>query len=96
MGMLAAQAAHREDVPESHNEEVIANDSKLEVQEKRRILQKSLNMAASNGDVERINRLTTGKAQEFVEVNQVDEEGTVPLIYASCFVRCLKSSDVMC
>ncbi|KAL9623543.1 MAG: hypothetical protein Q9160_002224 [Pyrenula sp. 1 TL-2023] len=76
MGMLAAQAAHREDVAESHNEEAIADDPRLEAQEKRRSLQKSLNMAASNGDVERINRLTTGKAQGFVDVNQVDEEGT--------------------
>lgn len=86
MGMLAAQAVHREEASDNHNEGAIADDPKIPAQEKKDILQKSLNMAASNGDVERIRRLTTGRAKEFVDVNQSDEEGTVPIIYASCFV----------
>jgi hypothetical protein len=62
-------------------------DEKLTVDEKRATLQKSLNMAASNGDVKRVLRLVGGPAKEFVDVNAPDDEGTVPLIYASCFVR---------
>jgi hypothetical protein len=56
------------------------------VDEKKDILQKALNMAASNGDVERIERILKGKAKEFVDIDAPDEEGTAPLIYASCFV----------
>lgn len=84
--MLAAQAAHRSDAVVGEDEDAIASDPKLPKQEKKDILQKSLNMAASNGDVGRIERLVNGKAKEFVDVNMPDEEGTVPLIYASCFV----------
>ena len=86
MGMLAAQAAHREEVSRGEDEDAIADDPKISEQEKKDALQKSLNMAASNGDVERIQRLVNGKAKTFVDVNLPDEEGTVPLIYASCFV----------
>ncbi|KAL1960881.1 hypothetical protein VTO42DRAFT_5864 [Malbranchea cinnamomea] len=83
--MLAVQAAHKEDEDVGADEEDIATDEKLSEGEKRNILQKSLNMAASNGDVERVRRLVSGKASHFVDVNLPDEEGTVPLIYASCF-----------
>lgn len=85
MEMLAAQAAHREVDSLGADEESIAVDEKLSGNEKRDILQRSLNMAASNGDVERVQRLVRGKAKEYVDVNMPDEEGTVPLIYASCF-----------
>lgn len=86
MEMLAAQAAHREVDSLGADEESIAADEKLTVAEKRDILQKSLNMAASNGDVERVRKLVQGPAKSYVNVNIPDEEGTVPLIYASCFV----------
>ena len=86
MEMLAAQAAHREVDSLGADEESIANDEKLTEVEKRDILQKSLNMAASNGDVDRIRKLIEGPAKGYVDVNMKDEEGTVPLIYASCFV----------
>lgn len=86
MGMLAAQATHREEASDSHDEEAIADNPNMPSQEKKDILQKSLNMAASNGDVGRIKRLTNDRTKDFVDVNQSDEEGTVPLIYASCFV----------
>ncbi|CAG8026538.1 unnamed protein product [Penicillium salamii] len=85
MEMLAAQAAHREVDSLTADEETIATDEKLSDDEKRDILQKSLNMAASNGDVERVRKLVQGEARTFVDVNKPDEEGTVPLIYASCF-----------
>lgn len=86
MEMLAAQAAHREVDSLGADEESIAADEKLADTEKRDILQKSLNMAASNGDVERVRKLFQGAAKNYVDVNMPDEEGTVPLIYASCFV----------
>ncbi|KAJ5327589.1 hypothetical protein MYU51_009331 [Penicillium brevicompactum] len=85
MEMLAAQAAHREVDSLSADEETIAADEKLTDDEKRDILQKSLNMAASNGDVDRVRKLVQGQARTYVDVNKPDEEGTVPLIYASCF-----------
>lgn len=88
MEMLAAQAAHREVDSLTADEETIAADEKLTDDEKRDILQKSLNMAASNGDVERVRKLVQGQARIYVDVNKPDEEGTVPLIYASCFVGC--------
>lgn len=86
MEMLAAQAAHREVDSLGADEESIAAEEKLTVAEKRDILQKSLNMAASNGDVDRVRKLVQGPAKSYVDVNMPDEEGTVPLIYASCFV----------
>ena len=89
MEMLAAQAAHREVDSLGADEDSIATDEKLTEAEKKDILQRGLNMAASNGDVERVHKLVNrkAKAREFVDVNMPDEEGTVPLIYASCFVR---------
>ncbi len=84
--MLAAQAAHRGDRSSSGDEEAIATDDKRSTEEKRETLQKMLNTAASNGDVDRIQRLVEGKAKEYVDVNAPDEDGTAPLIYASCFV----------
>ncbi|CAL5870354.1 uncharacterized protein PFLUO_LOCUS4590 [Penicillium psychrofluorescens] len=85
MEMLAAQAAHREGDSLGEDEESIATNEKLSEIEKKRTLQKALNMAASNGDVERVRKLVQGLAKEYIDVNLPDEEGTVPLIYASCF-----------
>ncbi|KAL2414843.1 Dilute domain-containing protein C25B8.08 [Exophiala dermatitidis] len=85
MEMVAAQAHHREDGSPGQDEDVVATDDNLSVEQKKEILQKSLNMAASNGEVARIQKLVGGRAKEFVDVNLPDEEGTVPLIYASCF-----------
>jgi hypothetical protein len=86
MEMLAAQAAHRENSSLGTDEDDIALDEKLSDDEKKNLLQKSLNMAASNGNVDRVRKLVSGNAREYVDVNKPDEEGTVPLIYASCFV----------
>lgn len=86
MEMLAAQAAHREDEAAAGDEDQILADKKLPDSEKRAILQKSLQMAASNGDVERVNKVLQGKARSLVDVNAADEEGRAPIIYASCFV----------
>ena len=86
MEMLAAQAAHQEGGSTAGDEGLIVSDMKLSDTEKRTILQKHLHMAASNGDVERVQELVHGKATKYIDVNGADEEGTAPLIYASCFV----------
>ncbi|EGE03686.1 DIL and Ankyrin domain-containing protein [Trichophyton equinum CBS 127.97] len=85
MEMLAAQAAHRDGDNVEADEDDIASDEKLSEQEKKEILQRTLNMAASNGDVTRVKKLVTGKAMKYIDINAPDEEGTAPLIYASCF-----------
>ena len=90
MEMVAAQAHHRQDGSPGQDEVAIATDDNLSDIEKKETLQKSLNMAASNGDVSRIQKLVGGKAKQYVDVNQPDDEGTVPLIYASCFVRAFR------
>lgn len=86
MEMLAAQAAHRDDGVATQDEDTVATDEKLSESEKKEILQKALNMAASNGDMDRIQRILSGKARPFVDLDAPDDEGTAPLIYASCFV----------
>ena len=86
MEMLAAQAAHREMGSVTEDEDVIVSSKTLSDNEKKNILQKSLHMAASNGDIERVRRLVNGKAKALIDINAADEEGTAPLIYASCFV----------
>lgn len=85
MEMLAAQAAHRDGSGANEDEDAVAGDEKLSEETKRDVLQKALNMAASNGDVERIERILGGKGRQFVDIDAPDEEGTAPLIYASCF-----------
>lgn len=87
MEMLAAQAAHKNAETVGGDENDIAADEKLTDARKRETLQKMLNMAASNGDVARVKNILQGDASRYVDVNLPDEEGTVPLIYASCFVR---------
>ncbi|KAI8624052.1 hypothetical protein F5Y19DRAFT_468113 [Xylariaceae sp. FL1651] len=84
MEMLQAQAQHHggqtfEDI------DAIAEDDKLSEGEKKTILQKALNMSASNGDLQQVSKILTGKAKAFVDVNAPDEDGTPPLVYASCF-----------
>ena len=83
--MLAAQAAHHGDEMILEDQDTILADDKLSKEEKKRALQKGLHMAASNGDVERVKKLLDGKTKELVDINAADEEGTAPLIYASCF-----------
>lgn len=85
MEMLAAQAAHKAG-PGLEDEETIANNEKLSDSEKKEMLQKILTMAASNGDVDKVKKLLEGSSKSLVDVNASDEDGTPPLIYASCFV----------
>jgi hypothetical protein len=90
--MIAAQAALRTDSSGLEDAEGIVKSKSLSEREKKDMLQKALNMAASNGEADRVRKILTGKAKDIVDVNAVDEEGTSSLIYASCFVRILRRS----
>lgn len=85
--MLAAQAASSQAVQSSGEDEKVAESTDLTDEEKTERLQRSLNMAAMNGEEERIKGLLKGKARKYIDINAPDEDGTSPLIYASCFVR---------
>ncbi|KAI1822369.1 hypothetical protein F4861DRAFT_532286 [Xylaria intraflava] len=84
MEMLAVQAQHHSGQA-FENVDAVAEDDKLSEHEKQTMLQKALNMAANNGDVVQVTKILTGKAKTLVDVNAPDEDGTTPLIYASCF-----------
>lgn len=84
MEMLAAQAAHAS-ASGLDDEDAIATNDDLSEDQKREMLQKALNMAASNGNVNLINKIMSGKARQYIDLNAQDEDGTPPLIYASCF-----------
>lgn len=98
MEMLAAQAAYQLG-PGFDDEDAVVDDAKLTEEEKRDKLQKSLNMAASNGDVDRVRKILGSKEspsrlRSYVDVDAPDDDGTPPLIYAACFghkdvVQCL-------
>lgn len=81
--MLAHQARLKHD--NSGDEAKVVADDKLSNEEKRDALQGLLTLAASNGELERVQRLLNGKAREYIDLNAVDAEGTPPLVYASCF-----------
>ncbi|KAF2012349.1 hypothetical protein BU24DRAFT_353607 [Aaosphaeria arxii CBS 175.79] len=81
--MLAHQARLKND--NSGDEAKVVADDKLSPDEKREALQGLLTLAASNGELERVQRLLNGKAREYIDINAVDAEGTPPLVYASCF-----------
>ena len=91
--ILQAQAARGGDASAAEDEDSIAADEELSDEEKRAIFQTSLHMAASNGNVERVQRLVNGEARGYIDVNGADEEGTAPLIYASCFVSFCSNVD---
>ncbi|KAH8148809.1 uncharacterized protein LAJ45_07152 [Morchella importuna] len=84
VSMLAAQAAFN-DGSGLEDEDEIADNPKLSDKEKTDLLQRALNMAASNGDEGKCRRILEGKGRQYIDVNAPDEEGTSPLIYASCF-----------
>ncbi|KAG0632913.1 hypothetical protein HOY80DRAFT_1141792 [Tuber brumale] len=85
VSMLAAQEAFRMGGSGLGDEDDIVRNPNLSEEEKRESLQKALNMAASSGDEARIRRILEGEGKGYVDVNAPDEEGTSPLIYASCF-----------
>ena len=85
MEMMAARASQQTSALDE-DEDSIINSKEMSDEEKKAQLQKILQMAASNGDSERVEKIVKGKAREWVDLDGEDEEGTSPLIYASCFV----------
>ena len=85
MKMLEAQAAHSVALG-FEDDDAVATDTKRAEEEKRDLLQKALNMAASNGDADRVKKILGGKARQYVDIDAPDDEGSPPLIYAACFV----------
>jgi hypothetical protein len=81
--MLAHQARLKND--NSGDEAKVVADDKLSSDEKREALQNLFILAASNGELERVQRLLNSKAKDYIDINAVDAEGTSPLVYASCF-----------
>ncbi|KAF2799441.1 hypothetical protein K505DRAFT_321149 [Melanomma pulvis-pyrius CBS 109.77] len=81
--MLAHQARLKND--NAGDEAKVVADEKLSHEEKREALQGLFTLAASNGELERVQRLLNSKAKEYIDINDVDTEGTPPLVYASCF-----------
>ncbi|KAK5138048.1 hypothetical protein LTR08_005846 [Meristemomyces frigidus] len=84
--MLAVQGrkASEADVGETEEDDVL-QDAKLSREQKTHALQDLLFMAASNGDARRVQRLVRGSASGLIKLDDVDAEGTPPLVYASCF-----------
>lgn len=82
---VRSQKPAEREAGEHGDDDAVVHDEKLSADQKKIILQKALTMAASNGDTERVKELVGGRARDFVDINLPDEEGTVPLIYASCF-----------
>ncbi|OAA67263.1 dil and ankyrin domain containing protein [Niveomyces insectorum RCEF 264] len=86
MEMLAAQAALSTSAAAvAEDEDAVAASETLSDEEKRTTLQRVFNMAASNGNVNQVKKFLAGAARPFVDINAPDEDGTPPLIYASCF-----------
>lgn len=83
--MLAAQARKSEIDSGEAEEDDIVQDEKLSRDQKSKLLQDFLFIAASNGDSKRVQRLVRGSASDLVDLDAVDGEGTPPLVYASCF-----------
>lgn len=95
MQMLAAQAQHLGG--EAFGDvDAIAADEKLSEEEKKTMLQKALIMSASNGDLENVKKILSGKARPFVDINAPDEDGTPALVYASCFVSYAPRRTSLC
>lgn len=83
--MLANQARLNNDNSSVMDEDKILEDKKLSDTEKAEAMQAMLNLAASNGDAQKVKRIVEGDGRKFVDLNAPDSEGTPPLIYASCF-----------
>ncbi|KAJ2898755.1 hypothetical protein MKZ38_003665 [Zalerion maritima] len=82
--MIEAQAAHSVALG-FEDDDTVADDENRSEDEKKDLLQKALNMAASNGDADRVKKILQGKARPYVDIDAPDDEGSPPLIYAACF-----------
>lgn len=70
------------------DDERIVDQSNIDDSVKRIKMNKLFSRAASSGDLERLGVFLSGednKYKQYIDVNVKDEDGTTPLIYASCF-----------
>lgn len=70
------------------DDERIVDQSDVDDSVKRIKMNKLFSRAASSGDLERLELFISGdgnKYKQYIDVNVKDEDGTTPLIYASCF-----------
>jgi ankyrin repeat protein len=63
----------------------VLDDSHLSKEEKKSQLQSLFSRAASNGDIRCVRSMLQGSAKEFIDIDVEDEDGSTPLIHASCF-----------
>lgn len=83
--MMASQARMRGGGDAGDGEDAILQDTSLTDGERREALQSMFTMAASNGQVDRVESLLRGPTKTWISLDAADAEGTPPLIYASCF-----------
>ncbi|CAO3613744.1 unnamed protein product [Cunninghamella echinulata] len=69
------------------NEKAVLESTQLNNSTKKIKLNKIFSRAASSGDLEHVQRLLNpqNRYREYIDINVKDEDGTTPLIYASCF-----------
>lgn len=63
----------------------VVDDSHLPREEKQEQLQSLFSRAASNGDIRCVRSMLNGPAREYIDIDAEDEDGSTPLIHASCF-----------
>jgi len=63
----------------------VVDDTHLSKEDKTTQLQSLFSRAASNGDIRCVRSMLKGPAQEFIDIDAEDEDGSTPLIHAACF-----------
>jgi ankyrin repeat protein len=63
----------------------VLDDSHLSKEERTSQLQSLFSRAASNGDIRCVRSMLKGPAMEYIDIDVEDEDGSTPLIHASCF-----------
>jgi hypothetical protein len=63
----------------------VVDDSHLQREEKKEQLQSLFSRAASNGDIRCVRSMLNGPARDYIDIDAEDEDGSTPLIHASCF-----------
>ncbi|CAG8434581.1 5359_t:CDS:2 [Diversispora eburnea] len=66
------------------DETLIINSTTLSEEEKKANINNIFSRAASNGNIEKVNKMLE-TSREYIDIDAQDDEGTTPLIYAACF-----------
>lgn len=88
-------ASSTQSLNEEDEYEAVIENNALNEEEKAELMQKIFTSAASNDNQGRVDRLLSGRARTYVDVNQPDEEGTTPLIYACCFGHIVMAAKLL-